>query len=167
MPEEEQETNYRKKTLGFGSALLAGSIFTGPAAPLVALAGVAFLAGTGLRHLLNSKARNMYNQEREERRVGGGDLESSDSFYPESAETAIARRRTSEAAGLLREYSNDRVYEEALSSASIISRDYLSSLPEEMLAKSKGVRVSFEKKRSLVGFLTGDDNEFELNIHLK
>jgi hypothetical protein len=165
MPEDGPETNYRKKALAFGSTLLAGSIFTGPAAPIVALVGGAFILGTGLRHLLNRNARGAYNEERgASRRREDSDF---DSFYPESAETAIARRRTSEAARLLREYSKDRTYEEALSSASVISRDYLSSLPEEMLAKSKGVRVSFEKKRSLVGFLTGDDNEFKLNIHLK
>ncbi len=162
MAKEGPETQYRKKAIGFGSSLLVGSIFTGPAAPFVALAGAAFIAGAGLRHLVNRRARNAYNEER------GVSVEPlTESFYPESPETAIARTAPFEASDLLRQYSKDRLAEEALSAASTVARDYLSNLSQERLDRSNGVRVSFERRRNLASFFTGEDAGFKIDIDLK
>jgi hypothetical protein len=162
MGEEYPETQYRKKNLVFGSTLLAGSIITGPVAPFVALVGVAFLAGTGLRHLLNKRAREAYYEEREERKVS-----SREELYPESPETAIAREEPFTTSKLLREYSQDRMYEEALNVASTVAQEYFSNLPPEILARTSGARVSFKKKRNLLGLIAGEEPRFKLDIELK
>lgn len=154
MSEEPPETKYRRSALAFGSTLLAGSIFTGPAAPFVALAGVAFLAGTGLRHLLNKKARDMYNAERQERVVSKrknlGDS-SINSFYPESPETAVARRSPSQMINLLKNESERKRYNEGLEIGAGIARSYLERLSSEEHSKIYEIKIVPEQESRFLG----------------
>ncbi len=175
MDKEQPETKYRRTTIAVGSTLLAGSVFTGPAAPFVALAGVAFLAGTGLRHLLNSKARETYNSERGERIVTKRkNLESSsaDSFYPESPETAIARKNPYIGKSVLEQIARNSMYSKVAKEAESIAEQYMGQMKEinpERVAKSGGVSITLEetKNKGLKRALFGKgERGYKLNVSL-
>jgi len=94
-----------------------------------------------------------------------------ESFYdldtipqPESPETAVARRIPYEASDLLKKLSQDRVTEKAMDTSAIITHDYLSSLSQEKLDQTKGINVSFERKRK---FFSNQETGFDLSICLR
>ncbi len=143
------ETILRRKTLAVGSTLLASSIFTGPVAPVLALAGGACFVGVGLRHLLNKSARDDYYSEKEQKIVSKRrDLESSSrgSFYPESPETAIARKEPIKMNSLLKRESARKRYNEALAIGANLARNYLDNLSQEEYINISKIEIIPEHK---------------------
>ncbi|MFA5071698.1 MAG: hypothetical protein WC511_05060 [Candidatus Pacearchaeota archaeon] len=166
--EDNYETDYRKKlTLG-GSGLLVGSIFTGPAAPVVAAIGIGLIIGRAVRSLANEKAREEYHEEKSLRRKEKeASYQKHSSYLPESPETAVARETPFEASRLLKALAKEETTRYALNAASSMVHDYLSEVPEERLANSNGIYVDFKRKRNLRGLISGEDSGFELDIELK
>lgn len=143
MSKDGPETQYRKSSVAFGSTLLAGSLITGPIAPLFALTGAAFIIGAGLRGVINKQAKKDYISENNQIQ----EKDSYTSFYPESPETALARSGSYEAVRLLRDLSNDRVNEKALETAEVIAKEYLDRLSQKRIDEIKKlIFLLIEKK---------------------
>jgi len=151
--ENQWETNYKKRITKVGSGLLASSILTGPAFPIVASIGASMLIARGLIGLVSKNS----NEKREE------NYQKNNSYFPESPETAVARETPFEASKLLRQLSKEETTRCALNYTSNMVRDYLSEVPKERLVNSNGIEVSFAKKHRLFS----NDDGFDIDIKLK
>ncbi|MFA5071700.1 MAG: hypothetical protein WC511_05070 [Candidatus Pacearchaeota archaeon] len=86
-----------------------------------------------------------------------------DVVQPESPETAVARETPFEASRLLKALAKEETTRYALNAASSMVHDYLSEVPEERLANSNGVKISFNKNRKFFS----DSEGFKIDIDLK
>jgi hypothetical protein len=160
---KEEKTIQKKLSVLSGACLIGALIFP----PLALVSGAVLVGQAGRAYRTRDSGNDEVPETEPIRNVSPNRRYEENSFIPESPETAIARRNDTEASGLLREISKDKVTTKAYETASLITRDYLNSIPSEQVAKSNGITVSYKRKRDLSGLLWGEDTGFDLNINLK
>lgn len=155
MDGEHSERKFRLIGLGIGSALFAGSLLTEgryydiPSSAIFTLALVS--AGAVVDHFVNSRYRNRMKRLNPKR---GGDSFTSEpvsSFYPESPETAIARRTPEIGRKVLEEISKNVMYQGIANEARGVSEQYLNQMRRinpDRIAQSGGVHIDFKSKEN-------------------
>ncbi|MCK9568212.1 hypothetical protein M0R72_04640 [Candidatus Pacearchaeota archaeon] len=173
--EDNYETNYRKKLTFGGSSLLVGSLFAGPAAPIVAALGIGMIVGRAVRSLASENAKKEYEEEKASKRKENVRKEENyqehNSYLPESPETAIARSSPQIAKSVLERIAQNNMYQEIAEKSTIMAREYLEKVKEtnpERVARSDGIYISVgeDLNKGLSRFLSREKG-YKINISLK
>lgn len=159
-----------------GSILLGGSLLLGNYSPKASAIGVSggivFLVGAGANKLLSKGQKDEESNSQEKNSTTSQYSSEPASFYPESPETAMARRDPKIAKATLEEISKNIMYSQIAEEAKGAAGQYMDKMRDlnpERMARSKGVKVTFNQKENqgLRRFIFGAGNTgYELDINL-